>query len=175
MKNNILSKKGVGCIPHFIPIEWRNRLPLAEEKVQDVIPAVMHGFRTGIEMALLNIFYFLEKDHKEAIENEVINGLNDAYRNLMIFNEGKEPKAIVFAHSLGSIILLDLTTRMEQSLNFRIEHLIMVGSPTGLFLAIRSSKENEEKTPLLPSKNIVRKIYNVNDALDPVYHRFGKN
>ena len=86
----------------------------------------------------LNSMYFLSLKDWIHLSSKRLNPFEFS-RNLMIFNEGKEPKAIVFAHSLGSIILLDLTTRMEQPLIFRIDHLIMVVSPTGLFLAIRSS------------------------------------
>ena len=98
----------------------------------------MHGFRSELEWALMNIFYFMEKGHKEAMTSEVVKALNAAYRNFMFFTSDQKlkPRVMVVAHSLGSVIMHEITTSDIGLLDFKIDHFIMVGSPTGLFLAI---------------------------------------
>ena len=64
----------------------------------------------------------------------------------------------------------EITTSDIRLLDFKIDHFIMIGSPTGLFLAIRSSEKDYKA---MPSKEYVGRIYNLNNNLDPVYHRFG--
>lgn len=58
-----------------------NRLSIAENHVKNVIAARMHGFRSELEWSLMNIFYFIEEGHKEAMTSEVVKALNTAYRN----------------------------------------------------------------------------------------------
>ena len=114
----------------------------------------------------------MEEEHKEAMTSEVDRALNTAYRNFMVFTSDQKlkPRVMVFAHSLGSVIMHEITTRDIQLLDFKIDHFIMVGSPTGLFLAIWSSEKDYKA---MPSKEYVGRIYNLNNNLDPVYHRFG--
>ena len=132
----------------------------------------MHGFRSELEWALMNIFYFMEKGHKEAMTSEVVKALNAAYRNFMFFTSDQKlkPRVMVVAHSLGSVIMHEITTSDIGLLDFKIDHFIMVGSPTGLFLAIRSSEKDYKA---MPSEEYVGRIYNLNNNLDPVYYRFG--
>ena len=150
-------------------IHWRDYINLGEDALRAVIPAKMHGIRSEVGIALMNIWKYL-KENDGTIINTVANLLNQAYKDFLLYNEDQNFTIIIFCHSLGSAIIHDICINSKVKLEFKINHMIMAGSPVGLFLMLRDGIDRKD----LAIPKCVGRLYKVNHPCDPVYHRIGK-
>ncbi len=78
----------------------------------------------------------------------------------------RDKRMMVIAHSMGSIIAYDVLRRMgRQDTNFRVDHLVTIGSPLGL---AQVKHRIQEENDLIRTPSVVRKWTNFADRRDLV-------
>jgi len=86
----------------------------------------------------LNEYYFTES-HKDAVRN----------RLMVALSQDPARPSILIAHSMGSIVALDVLRELEGDTSFRVPLFITIGSPLGLPYVVWKHKEEfgEARTP----------------------------
>ena len=134
---------------------------VAVDPLVDLVrPAV--GFFLGDVFAYLHV-----SETREAIRAEVRNSLVQAHAE-----RATGEKLVVFGHSLGGVILLDmLSNPAEAGLpdGFAVDALFTVGSQPGLFQALGLIVD--ASADRVPSPANVAHWYNVFDPIDPLAFR----
>lgn len=147
-----------------LPVNWRSKLNLDDESVedddpmanhfglQDITPNTIPAVRNLISDVMLDIPYYLSH-HKEKMTRAVVKEANRIYRLWCKNNPGfhEKGRVHVMAHSLGSVMALDIYSHQptklpeidfantqvhEDIFEFDTKNLFFCGSPSGLFLLL---------------------------------------
>ena len=155
-----------------LPVNWRAKLRLEDENpasppdkdedgaprytLEDVTGPTIPAVRELINDVMLDIPYYLSQWKTQMLE-AVINEANRVYRLWCKHNKGFEKmgKVHLVAHSLGSIMALDILsrqpTRLQEPLDFEMarhsnlfafdtKNIFFCGSPAGFFLHLERAK-----------------------------------
>lgn len=123
----------------------------------DITPPTIPAVRNLIGDVMLDIPYYLSH-HKQTMINAVVKEANRVYRLWCSNNPRfeKEGRVHIIAHSLGSVIAMDILSKQptkldaelekrEDMFDFDTKNVFFVGSPAGFFLLLN-------KCGLLPRK-----------------------
>ena len=135
--------------------------------LKDITPETIPAIRNLISDVMLDIPYYLSH-HKPRMIQAVIKEANRVYRLWCRNNPGfeKTGKVHLIAHSLGSVMALDILSKQQTKLpkqldlqtkkvrdnmfEFDTKNLFLCGSPAGFFLLLNKGP-SQDSSPLLRS------------------------
>lgn len=151
-----------------LPVNWRSKLDLNDESVdddplanhfglKDITPETIPAIRNLISDVMLDIPYYLSH-HKEKMTRAVVKEANRIYRLWCKDNPNfhENGRVHVMAHSLGSVMALDIYSHQPTTLpvidfteaelredifEFDTKNLFFCGSPGGFFLLLNKGVE----------------------------------
>ncbi|KAL3317659.1 Phospholipase ddhd1 [Cichlidogyrus casuarinus] len=104
----------------FLPIEWRSRLRLDEGMVQNVTLPHLEPLRQVFNYTVLDVLYYTSPFHRYEIKTRVLSELIRVFRMFkernphFVQNKGR---VSIIAHSLGSVIVYDILSRLNAPWN----------------------------------------------------------
>lgn len=164
VKGNLKDETGI----MVLPVNWRLTVSFDDEtkasetstdnqySLKDITPDTLQGVRSLISDVMLDIPYYLSH-HKEKMIAAVIREANRVYRLWCRNNPGfeKNGRVHIIAHSLGSVMAMEILSRQpthlddditfdpqkpsEKMFEFDTSNLFSCGSPSGFFLLLHNA------------------------------------
>eukprot|EP00924_Labyrinthula_sp_SR-Ha-C_P000063 snap_masked-scaffold_60-processed-gene-0.44-mRNA-1 protein AED:1.00 eAED:1.00 QI:0/-1/0/0/-1/1/1/0/923 len=153
-------------------IEWHENLR-EDFEIEHILnerlaPDGVASIRNFITETLLDGFLYLSPKFAQRILNTVCKQLNEKYRihcqtHPGFADEGNKGRISLFAHSLGTMIILDLLTRSRKDvivpkLDFEVSNLFCCGSPISLLRLLRGDMFDEKTGKILSQKDMNEKV-----------------
>eukprot|EP00300_Choanocystis_sp_HF-7_P007656 c15426_g1_i1.p1 GENE.c15426_g1_i1~~c15426_g1_i1.p1 ORF type:complete len:636 (+),score=134.15 c15426_g1_i1:30-1910(+) len=175
-----------GCV-EVIPINWHKHIHTQnDERMRDItIRRGCQPIRDFINGALIDVLCYMETTQCQAILQTVADQLNAVYSSFVRQHPRFSGNVSIVGHSLGSIISFELLCNQPNRygvqarpsiltnpavnypvLNFQPSALFLLGSPVGMFWALRS--QTFPKDLQLPSG---APVYNLFHPFDPIAYR----
>ncbi|WAR19275.1 DDHD1-like protein [Mya arenaria] len=163
----------------FLPVEWRSSLKLDGDTVESLTPQKMRGIRTMLNASAMDVLYYSSPLYRSEITRSLEAELNRLYKMFCERHPYFEPnggKVSIVAHSLGrgegaGWRITRGSVRAGQG-KTQVENLFCLGSPLGVFLALRGVRPQAKGTldHIIP-KHISTRLFNIYHPSDPVAYR----
>jgi hypothetical protein len=96
----------------------------------------------------IDVLMYLNSNVQNEIHATVFAQLNKIYEEFIQKHPNRQVRVSIFGHSLGSVITYDILKSNEKSemslLQFTPEYAFLIGSPLGLFLALRHARKHTD-------------------------------
>jgi hypothetical protein len=125
----------------------------------------------------IDVLMYLNANVQEEIHNIVCNQLNTIYEEFVNEHNGRPVRVSIFGHSLGSVITYDVLHKNERAetpiLNFIPDNAFLIGSPLGMFLALRHAKKHNDNQLSHERKRMLEhsNLYHIFHPFDTVAYR----
>ena len=164
----------------YLPISWASVIHEGNSSMSNKIKAITLPntpmLRNVGNDVISDILFYGNEVHKQNILRTVTEQINEVYETFLVRNPGFSGECSIVAHSLGTVVVFDLLqlqrgeseiSEERLALNMPIQNVFNLGSPLGLFLAIRNMEGFNRKFRL-PN---VKRFFNIFHEFDPVAYR----